>query len=145
MENRKIRIINGPNLNLLGTREPDIYGQKSFEQQFEEFQKEFSMLELDYFQSNVEGELINSLHEAAREKDGVILNAGAYTHTSVALGDAIKAIDIPVIEVHISNIFSREDFRHVSYIAPYCIGSIMGFGMDSYRLALKHFAEVSGF
>ncbi len=143
MANRKIRIINGPNLNLLGTREPDIYGQKTFEEQFAELQEEFPMLELDYFQSNVEGELINSLHEASREKDGVILNAGAYTHTSVALGDAIKAIDLPVVEVHISNIFSREDFRHVSYIAPYCKGSIIGFGMDSYRLALKYFAVLS--
>ncbi len=142
MANRKIRIINGPNLNLLGTREPDIYGQKTFDDQFREFQAEFPALELDYFQSNVEGELINSLHEAARESDGIVLNAGAYTHTSVALGDAIKAIAIPVIEVHISNIFSREDFRHVSYIAPYCAGSIIGFGMDSYRLALRYFAVI---
>ncbi len=140
MTDRKIRIINGPNLNLLGTREPDIYGNQTFEQLFETFQNEFSTLQLDYFQSNVEGELINSLHEAAETKDGVILNAGAYTHTSVALGDAIKAIDIPVVEVHISNIFSREAFRHVSYIAPHCRGSIMGFGMDSYRLALQYFA-----
>lgn len=142
MTNRKIRIINGPNLNLLGTREPDIYGQKTFEEQFTEFQKEFPSLALDYFQSNVEGELINSLHEAAKEKDGVILNAGAYTHTSIALGDAIKAIDILVIEVHISNIFSREDFRHISHIAPYCKGSIIGFGMDSYRLALQYFEKL---
>ncbi len=139
MTNRKIRIINGPNLNLLGTREPDIYGDTTFEEQFVRFQKEFPQLELDYFQSNVEGELINSLHEAAHKMDGVILNAGAYTHTSVALGDAIKAIQIPVIEVHISNIFSREEFRHISYLAPHCVGSIMGFGMDSYRLALKYF------
>ncbi len=139
MPRRKIRIINGPNLNLLGTREPDIYGNQTFEQVFEAFQKEFPQLELDYFQSNVEGELINSLHEAAGTKEGIILNAGAYTHTSVALGDAIKAIDIPVIEVHISNIFSRENFRHKSFIAPYCAGSIIGFGMDSYRLALRYF------
>ena len=142
MPRQKIRIINGPNLNLLGTREPDIYGRQTFEQVFKAFQKEFSQLELDYFQSNVEGELINSLHEAATTTQGVILNAGAYTHTSVALGDAVKAIGIPVIEVHISNIFSREDFRHVSYIAPHCAGSIMGFGLDSYRLALKYFAEL---
>jgi len=142
MANHKIRIINGPNLNLLGTREPGIYGDQTFEEQLAAFAKEFQELKLDYFQSNVEGELINSLHEAAREKDGVILNAGAYTHTSVALGDAIRAIDLPVIEVHISNIFSREDFRHVSYIAPYCKGSIIGFGMDSYRLALRYFAEM---
>ena len=139
MVNRKIRIINGPNLNLLGTREPDIYGKATFEDELAGFQNEFPKLVIDYFQSNVEGELINSLHEAAHVKEGVILNAGAYTHTSIALGDAIKAIDIPVIEVHISNIFSREDFRHVSYIAPYCKGSILGFGMDSYRLALKYF------
>jgi len=142
MANRKIRIINGPNLNLLGTREPGIYGNQTFEEQLTAFTREFPELEIDYFQSNVEGELINSLHEAASGKDGVILNAGAYTHTSIALGDAIKAIDIPVIEVHISNIFSREDFRHISYIAPYCRGSIIGFGMDSYRLALKYFAEL---
>ncbi len=142
MANRKIRIINGPNLNLLGTREPDIYGQETFENHLIEFRHEFPEIEIDYFQSNVEGELINSLHEAAREKDGVILNAGAYTHTSIALGDAIKAIDIPVVEVHISNIFSREDFRHVSYIAPHCAGSIIGFGMNSYRLALKYFADI---
>ncbi len=142
MPNRKISIINGPNLNLLGTREPNIYGNQNFEKQLTVFTKEFPELEIDYFQSNVEGELINSLHEAAREKEGVILNAGAYTHTSIALGDAIKAIDIPVIEVHISNIFSREDYRHVSYIAPHCRGSIIGFGMDSYRLALKYFAEL---
>ncbi len=142
MANRKIRIINGPNLNLLGTREPGIYGDQTFEEQIAAFAKDFPELEIDYFQSNVEGELINSLHEAAHEKDGVILNAGAYTHTSIALGDAIKAIDLPVIEVHISNIFSREDFRHVSYIAPYCKGSIIGFGMDSYRLALQYFEKL---
>ncbi len=142
MANRKIRIINGPNLNLLGTREPGIYGDQTFKEQLAAFVKEFPELEIDYFQSNVEGELINSLHEAAQEKDGVILNAGAYTHTSIALGDAIKAIDLPVIEVHISNIFSREDFRHVSYIAPYCKGSIIGFGMDSYRLALQYFEKL---
>ncbi len=142
MPNRKIRIINGPNLNLLGKREPDIYGNRTFEQSFKTFQKEFPRLELDYFQSNVEGELINSLHEAAETKEGVVLNAGAYTHTSAALGDAIKAINIPVVEVHISNIFSREGFRHVSFLAPHCAGSIMGFGMDSYRLALKYFAEL---
>ncbi len=141
MAQQKLRIINGPNLNLLGTREPDIYGNQTFDRIFETFQEEFPALQLDYFQSNVEGELINSLHEAAISCDGVILNAGAYTHTSVALGDAIKAIAIPVIEVHISNIFSREDFRHVSYIAPYCIGSIMGFGIDSYRLALQYFTR----
>jgi len=135
----KILIINGPNLNLLGKREPDIYGHQGFNDTLHDFQKEFSGLEIEYFQSNVEGEIINQLHMAMGVFDGIVLNAGAYTHTSIAIGDAIKAIDIPVIEVHISNIFSREDFRHQSFIAPYCKGSIMGFGLDSYRLALQYF------
>ncbi len=135
----KILIINGPNLNLLGKREPDIYGHQGFDNALQDFQKEFSGLEIEYFQSNVEGEIINQLHIAMGVFDGIVLNAGAYTHTSIAIGDAIKAIDIPVIEVHISNIFSREDFRHTSFIAPYCKGSIMGFGLDSYRLALRYF------
>ncbi len=135
----KIIIINGPNLNLLGKREPAIYGNASFEETLKEFKKEFSEIQISYYQSNVEGELINRLHESDDVVDGIILNAGAYTHTSVALGDAVKAIKTPVVEVHISNIFSREDFRHVSYISPNCAGSIIGFGMDSYRLALKYF------
>ncbi len=135
----KILIINGPNLNLLGKREPDIYGHQGFNDTLQDFQKEFPGFEIEYFQSNVEGEIINQLHMAMGVFDGVVLNAGAYTHTSIAIGDAIKAIDIPVIEVHISNIFSREDFRHQSFIAPYCKGSIMGFGLDSYRLALQYF------
>ncbi len=135
----KIIIINGPNLNLLGKREPTIYGDDSFEQVLLRFQAEFLEMQISYYQSNVEGELINKIHECDDEVDGIILNAGAYTHTSVALGDAIKAIKTPVVEVHISNIFSREDFRHVSYISPNCVGSIIGFGMDSYRLAIKYF------
>ncbi len=135
----KIIIINGPNLNLLGKREPTIYGHVSFEEVLRQFQSEFLEMEISYYQSNVEGELINKLHESDAAKDGIILNAGAYTHTSVALGDAIKAIQTPVVEVHISNIFSREDYRHVSFLAPNCAGSIIGFGLDSYRLALKYF------
>jgi 3-dehydroquinate dehydratase-2 len=123
----------------LGKREPHIYGHEGFDHALKDFQKEFPELEIEYFQSNVEGEIINQLHIAMGIFDGIVLNAGAYTHTSIAIGDAIKAIDIPVIEVHISNIFSREDFRHQSYIAPHCIGSIMGFGLDSYRLALRYF------
>jgi len=135
----KVLIINGPNLNLLGKREPQIYGNRSFEDALNEIQQEFHELQLEYFQSNVEGEIINRLQEAMDHVQGIVLNAGAYTHTSIAIGDAIKSIKLPVIEVHISNIFSREDFRHKSFIAPYCIGSIMGFGMDSYRLALRYF------
>jgi len=135
----KIIIINGPNLNLLGKREPSIYGNTSFDETLQEFKKEFPEIQISYYQSNVEGELINKIHESDDIADGIILNAGAYTHTSVALGDAVKAIVTPVVEVHISNIFSREDYRHVSYISPNCAGSIIGFGMDSYRLALKYF------
>jgi len=135
----KIIIINGPNLNLLGKREPDIYGQISFEDYFKLLKQEFVGHELDYFQSNVEGEIINKLHEVGFDVDGIILNAGAYTHTSVAIGDAVAAIKTPVVEVHISNVFSRESFRHVSYIAPKSIGVIGGFGLESYRLALRNF------
>ena len=137
----KIIIINGPNLNLLGKREPTIYGNASFEESLQEFKNEFHEIEISYYQSNVEGELINKIHESDDTMDGIILNAGAYTHTSVALGDAIKGIQTPVVEVHISNIFSREDFRHVSYIAPHCAGSLIGFGMDSYKLALQYFND----
>ena len=127
-----------------GTQRMVSYGHvgTTFEERFATLAKEYQELEQDYFQSNVEGELINSLHEEIREKDSVILNAGAYTHTSVALGDAIKAIDIPVIEVHIRNVSLCEDFRHVSYIASYCKAFIIGFGMDSHRLALKYYAEM---
>jgi 3-dehydroquinate dehydratase-2 len=135
----KICIINGPNLNLLGKREPAIYGSLTFEEFFNTLKEKYSTIELHYFQSNVEGELINKLHEVGFSFDGIILNAGAYTHTSVAIGDAIKGIETPVIEVHISNVHSREDFRHISFIAPNAKGVIAGFGLQSYELALKSF------
>ena len=135
----KISIINGPNLNLLGQREPDIYGNQTFEQYFADLQTKFPQVEFDYFQSNIEGELIDELHRVGFSCDGIILNAAAYTHTSVGLGDAIKAIDVSVIEVHISNTFAREDFRHSSFITPNAKGLILGFGMDSYRLAVESF------
>ncbi len=135
----KISIINGPNLNLLGTREPGIYGKQTFEAYFQKLKKRFPGLFFDYFQSNVEGELIDRLQKVGFESDGILLNAGAYTHTSVAIGDAIKAIDTPVIEVHISNTFAREDFRHTSFITPVAKGLIIGFGMDSYRLGVESF------
>lgn len=134
---KKILIINGPNLNLLGKREPEIYGSQTFEDYFKTLQSKFSELDLHYYQSNVEGELINKIHEVGFSFDGIILNAGAYTHTSVALGDAIKGITTPVVEVHISNTFGREAFRHQSYISPNAKGVILGFGMKSYELALK--------
>lgn len=137
----KISIINGPNLNLLGQREPGIYGSQTFETFFAELQSKFPEVELDYFQSNIEGELIDQLHKVGFSSDGIILNAAAYTHTSVGLGDAIKAIDTSVIEVHISNTFAREDFRHTSYITPNVKGLILGFGMDSYRLAIESFIK----
>lgn len=137
----KLIVINGPNLNLLGIREKSIYGSQSFEQYFKLLEDRFSNLEMTYFQSNIEGELINKLHEVGFTYDGVILNAGAYTHTSVALADAISAINTPVIEVHISNVFKREAFRHHSFIAPVCKGSISGFGLDSYRLAIEALIE----
>ncbi len=135
----KVIIINGPNLNLLGTRETDVYGTQTFEEYFNSLKNKYSSLELEYYQSNLEGELINKLHEVGFSYDGLILNAGGYTHTSVALRDAIASIKTPVIEVHISNIFAREQFRHNSLIAPKCIGSISGFGLDSYRLAVESF------
>lgn len=137
----KISIINGPNLNLLGQREPSIYGSQTFEAFFAELQSKFPEVELDYFQSNIEGELIDQLHKVGFSSDGIILNAAAYTHTSVGIGDAIKAIDTSVIEVHISNTFAREDFRHTSYITPNAKGLILGFGMDSYRLAIESFIK----
>ena len=133
----KIIIINGPNLNLLGTREPTVYGNQSFEDYYKDLQKRFPQVDFDYFQSNVEGELINRLHEVGFSSDLILLNAGAYTHTSVALGDAIKSIDTSVIEIHISNTFAREDFRHTSYITPVAKGLIIGFGLDSYRLGIE--------
>jgi len=132
----KIQIINGPNLNLLGVREKSIYGSQSFEEYLLQLKSEFADVQIDYFQSNIEGEMINKLHEIGFSYDGIILNAGAYTHTSIALADAISAIKTPVIEVHISNVMVRESFRHVSYIAPKCVGTIAGFGLNSYRLAV---------
>jgi len=135
----KIQIINGPNLNLLGIREPGIYGSKSFDDYFAELVQKFPQLELDYFQSNVEGELINKIHEVGFSYDGIIINAGGYTHTSVALADAIAGINTPVIEVHISNIYAREEYRHVSLTGKNCKGVLTGFGMDGYRLAIESF------
>ena len=137
----KISIINGPNLNLLGQREQGIYGNQTFEQFFAELKSKFQQVELNYFQSNIEGELINEIQRVGFSSDGIILNAAAYTHTSVGLGDAIKAIETAVIEVHISNTFSREDFRHTSYITPNAKGLILGFGLDSYRLAIESFLK----
>jgi 3-dehydroquinate dehydratase-2 len=133
----KIIIINGPNLNLLGKREPELYGQTSFESYFTDLEKAFPQIELSYYQSNVEGELINKLHEVGFSYDGIILNAGGYTHTSVALADALAAITTPVLEVHISNIFAREEYRHVSLISKHCVGIISGFGLKSYELAIN--------
>lgn len=135
----KILIINGPNLNLLGTREPETYGSESFEDYFTKLQFKFREVELSYFQSNIEGEIINRLQEADKEFDGIVLNAAAYTHTSVGIGDAIKAIETPVVEVHISNTFSRESFRHTSYVSPNAKGVILGFGLQGYDLAIKSF------
>ena len=133
----KVLIINGPNINLLGKREPTIYGSSSFEEYFSQLQKQYSSVDLSMFQSNIEGELINKLQEVGFTYDGIILNAGAYTHTSIAILDAIRAINSPVIEVHISNTQAREEYRHHSMIAAGCKGVICGFGLDSYRLALE--------
>jgi 3-dehydroquinate dehydratase-2 len=132
----QIIIINGPNLNLLGKREPDIYGKEDFETFFDSLKNKYPQVKLHYFQSNIEGEIINKIQEVGFHYDGIILNAAAYTHTSVGIGDAIKAITTPVVEVHISNTFSRESFRHQSYIAPNAAGIIVGFGLKSYELAL---------
>ena len=133
----KIQIINGPNINLLGKREPSVYGSRSFDDYLDELKKRY--LEVDFFcyQSNVEGEMINKIHEVGFEFDGIVLNAGAYTHTSIALQDAIRAVNTPVIEVHISNVHQREEFRHKSMISCACVGVICGFGLDSYRLAVE--------
>lgn len=135
----KVLIINGPNLNLLGKREPEVYGYESFESYFETLQNQFNSIELSYFQSNIEGELISKLQEVGFTYDGIIINAGAYTHTSIGIADAIKAITTPVVEVHISNTFSRETFRHQSFISPHAKGVIIGFGLKSYALALQSF------
>jgi len=133
----KIIIINGPNLNLLGKREPEVYGNASFEEYFKTLQEKYQNIELNYFQSNIEGEIIDKLHEVGFEHDGIILNAAAYTHTSVGIGDAVKGIETPVIEVHISNVHAREEFRHTSYIAPNAKGIIIGLGLKGYELAIQ--------
>ena len=135
----KLSIINGPNLNLVGTREPGIYGSETFEHYFQKLRKKYDNIDFNYFQSNVEGELINEIQSAGQKMDGIILNAGAYTHTSIAIADAIKALTTPVVEVHISNTFSRETFRHQSYISPNAKGIIIGFGLESYTLAIQSF------
>ncbi|MEO8823060.1 MAG: type II 3-dehydroquinate dehydratase [Ginsengibacter sp.] len=137
----KISIINGPNLNLIGSREPGIYGSETFEHFFQKLRKRYEAIDFDYFQSNVEGELINEIQESAKRMDGIILNAGGYTHTSVAIGDAIAAIKVPVIEVHISNVDAREDFRKISHISSKCAGTISGFGLKSYLLAVESFIQ----
>ena len=135
----KLIIINGPNLNLLGKREPEIYGSKTFEEFFKELQLKYKELEISYFQSNIEGEIIDKLHEVGFDCDGIILNAAAYTHTSVGIGDAVKGITTPVVEVHISNIHAREEFRQHSYISPNASGVLFGFGLKGYDLAIQSF------
>lgn len=135
----KIAIINGPNLNLLGKREIDIYGHQDFESFLSDLKHQYPNVSIDYFQSNIEGDIINYLQDYGYSYDGIILNAAAYTHTSIGIGDAIKAINAPVIEVHISNIWSREPYRHQSYVSPHAKGVIAGFGLESYRLAVEHF------
>ncbi len=132
-------IINGPNLNLLGKREPEIYGSLSFTEFLDEVKNKYKNVSISHFQSNIEGELIDKLHEVGFEYDGIILNAAAYTHTSVGIGDAVAAIQTPVVEVHISNTFDREEFRHQSYVAPHTKGVIVGFGLQSYELAIQSF------
>lgn len=138
---KKIIIINGPNLNLLGKREPKTYGDKSFDSYFKELEVEFPFLELSSFHSNVEGEIINKIQETGFSLDGIVLNAGGYTHTSVAIADAIAAIKTPVIEVHISNVYAREEYRHQSLMAKNCKGVIAGFGLDSYKMAINSFLK----
>ena len=137
----KIQIINGPNINLLGKREPSIYGSQSFESYLEKLKEYYPQVEFAYFQSNIEGEMINKIHEVGFDWDGILLNAGAYTHTSLALQDAIRAVKVPVIEVHISNVHAREEIRHKSMISCACKGVICGFGLDSYRLAVEAFRK----
>ena len=138
----KLIIINGPNLNLLGKREPNVYGTDSFEDYFESLQHKYSTIDFFYFQSNIEGEIIDKLHEVGFNYDGIILNAAAYTHTSVGIGDAVKGIETPVVEVHISNVHAREEFRHQSFIAANAKGVIVGFGLKSYELAVQSFLEL---
>jgi len=135
----KLIIINGPNLNLLGKREPEVYGSTTFEDYFKQLQQQFPQVELEYFQSNIEGEIISKIQKVGFDYDGIILNAAAYTHTSVGIGDAVKAVTTPVVEVHISNTHKREEYRHVSYISPGAKGVILGFGLQSYDLAIQSF------
>ena len=135
----KLQIINGPNLNLLGTREKKIYGNQDFNKYFKNLQLKYKDLDLHYFQSNIEGELINKIQETGFDFDGIIINAAAYTHTSVGIGDAIRSITTPVVEVHISNTYSREEYRHKSFLSPYVVGIILGFGLKSYDLAISSF------
>ncbi|SNR77665.1 3-dehydroquinate dehydratase [Maribacter sedimenticola] len=137
----KIIIINGPNLNLLGKREPEVYGAQTFEEYFTKLQFKFKDVELEYFQSNIEGEIISKIQETGFSYDGIVLNAAAYTHTSVGIGDAVKAVETPVVEVHISNTHQREEFRHVSYISAAAKGVILGFGLKSYDLAIQSFIK----
>lgn len=139
---KRILIINGPNLNLLGKREPGVYGNQSFDEYFQVLKKKYPDAGLEYFQSNHEGALIDKIHETGFSYDGIVLNAGAYTHTSVAIADAIRAVTTPVVEVHISNIHKREAFRHHSFLSEACIGCIVGFGLDSYRLAIESFVNI---
>lgn len=134
----KIQVINGPNLNLLGKREPSVYGSASFEDFFADLKERYPSIELHYYQSNIEGELVNKLHETGFTFDGIILNAGAYTHTSVAIHDAVGAIETPVVEVHISNVYAREEFRHKSLITSKCAGMLTGFGLEGYALAVEY-------
>lgn len=141
---KKIQIINGPNLNLLGRREPGIYGSSTFEEFLPKLRGQFPDVEITYFQSNVEGELINKMQEVGFEVDGIVLNAGAYTHTSIALQDCIRSLKSPVVEVHISNVHKREEFRHRSMISCACLGVIAGFGLDSYRLAVEALTKGNG-
>ena len=133
----KLLVLNGPNINLLGKHEPGIYGSKSMDEYFQELVERFPQVELTYYQSNVEGELINKIHEVGFDRDGIVLNAGAYTHTSIAILDALKSVSTPTVEVHISNVYQREEFRRRSIISPGCVGFVGGFGLDSYRLAIE--------
>jgi len=137
----KISVINGPNLNLIGTRETDVYGSESFEHYFEKIRRKYATVDFDYFQSNIEGELIGEIQRAGQKMDGIILNAGGYTHTSVAIGDAIAAIKVPVVEVHISNLNAREEFRMINHISAKCKGSITGLGLKGYALAVEYFIK----
>ena len=138
----KIKIINGPNLNLLGRRQTDIYRTNEFSSFLNKLQEKYPEIELDYYQSNVEGEIVNMIHEVGFSYDGIIINAGGYTHTSISIADALVAVETPAIEVHLTNILAREEYRHMSFIAHACSGSIMGFGLDSYRLGLEGLIEI---